>query len=169
VAASDWKPEVWVAIYAAIVGTGALLLNFKTWFDSGVKLQLTLMARGMMIGRDRADNQNLTILNVTNRGDAPTTINTMVLFEMNRPWRRLLRKPNRFLLIPHPQLPGSPPNTPSFLEPGTSWRGHIDYSRPDMPNIHSGDFYVGVSASHRRRVYLVHIPRSFETPEGKVL
>ena len=39
----DWKPETWIAIYAAIVGTGALLLNFKTWFDSGVKLHLSLV------------------------------------------------------------------------------------------------------------------------------
>jgi hypothetical protein len=170
VAASDWKPEFWVAIYAAVVGTGALLLNFKSWLESGVKLRLALMARGMLIGGGPGDDrQKLMILTVTNRGDASTTINSMVLYEMNRPWRRLLRKPNNFYLIPHPQLPGYPPNTPSFLEPGKSWTGHIDYGRSDMPNIHSGDFYVGVSASHRRREYLVHIPRSFETREGQVL
>lgn len=32
-----------ISIYAAIVSTSALLLNFKNWFDSGVKLKLTLM------------------------------------------------------------------------------------------------------------------------------
>jgi hypothetical protein len=32
------KPETWVALYAAIIGTSAFLLNLKTWFDSGVKL-----------------------------------------------------------------------------------------------------------------------------------
>ena len=39
-----------VAIYAAIVATSALLLNFKSWFDSGVKLRLDLMADGMVVG-----------------------------------------------------------------------------------------------------------------------
>ena len=34
-ALSDWRPEVWVSIYAAVVGTGALLLNFKSWLDTG--------------------------------------------------------------------------------------------------------------------------------------
>jgi hypothetical protein len=36
------KPETWVALYAAIIGTSAFLLNLKTWFDSGVKLKLSL-------------------------------------------------------------------------------------------------------------------------------
>jgi hypothetical protein len=30
------KPETWVAIYAAIIGTSAFLLNLKDWFDSGI-------------------------------------------------------------------------------------------------------------------------------------
>ena len=27
------KPEAWIAIYAAVVTTSALLLNFKTWLN----------------------------------------------------------------------------------------------------------------------------------------
>jgi len=32
------KPEIWVAIYAAIVGSCALLLNFKSWITVTVHL-----------------------------------------------------------------------------------------------------------------------------------
>jgi hypothetical protein len=44
------KPETWVAIYPAIIGTSAFLLNLKAWFDSGVKIELTLVPEGMTIG-----------------------------------------------------------------------------------------------------------------------
>src|SRR5262249_26768134 len=33
------KAETWVAIYAAIIGTSAFLLNLKAWFDSGDRWQ----------------------------------------------------------------------------------------------------------------------------------
>jgi hypothetical protein len=44
------KPEAWVAIYAAIIGTSAFLLNLKAWFDSGVILNLNLVPDGVTIG-----------------------------------------------------------------------------------------------------------------------
>jgi hypothetical protein len=45
------KPETWIAIYAAIVGTGALLLDFKSWLDSGVKLRLQAALSGSALRR----------------------------------------------------------------------------------------------------------------------
>jgi hypothetical protein len=43
------KPETWVALYAAIIGTSAFLLNLKTWFDSGVKLKLSLVGAAVLV------------------------------------------------------------------------------------------------------------------------
>jgi hypothetical protein len=40
------KPEIWVSIYAAIVGTAALLLNFKNWLDAGASLVVNLIGDG---------------------------------------------------------------------------------------------------------------------------
>jgi hypothetical protein len=43
------KPETWVALNAAIIGTSAFLLNLKTWFDSGVKLELSLVGAAVLV------------------------------------------------------------------------------------------------------------------------
>ena len=85
------KAETWVAIYAAIIGTSAFLLNLKTWFDSGVKIKLRLIPEGMTIGGGpELDETDLVLLYVTNRGDAPTMVTNMVLFEIPSWWRLLL-------------------------------------------------------------------------------
>jgi hypothetical protein len=44
------KPEVLVAIYAAIVSTAVAALQVQSYFRSGVRLRLSLMADGMTIG-----------------------------------------------------------------------------------------------------------------------
>jgi hypothetical protein len=43
------KPETWVALYVAIIGTSAFLLNLKAWFDSGVKLKSTLVGAAVLV------------------------------------------------------------------------------------------------------------------------
>jgi hypothetical protein len=154
----------YVAIYAAVVATSALLLNFKSWFDSGVKLRLGLMVDGMVIGGDpRHEEEDLVILTVTNRGDAPTMITKMVLFEM--PWWERYRigprkiRPTKSYVIPNPQLKGYPPNVPSVLEPAKQWTGALRRREDIIPDLRTGKFYTGVCASHRDRPYLVRIPK----------
>jgi len=175
------KAETWVAIYAAIIGTSAFLLNLKTWFDSGVKLKLRLVPDGMTIGGgDELDEKDLIILYVTNRGDAATMITNMVLLEIGSWWRLMLFnltssvswwrwkvQPERSYQIANPQLKGCPRNVPSTLEPSKRWTGAIR-QRPDViPNIHTGDFYTGIYASNRDHPYLVRIPkRQDKLPEG---
>ena len=59
------KPEIWVSIYAAIVGTGALLLNFKNWLDSGPRIKLSLIPDGVIAGGDpRFDDKDMARLNI---------------------------------------------------------------------------------------------------------
>jgi len=153
---------------AAIVGTSAFLLNLKTWFDSGVKLNLNMMVDGMTIGAGPDfDETDLLILTVTNRGDAPTTITNMVVLEMNSWWQLWAIRPAKSYVITNPQLKGYPPNTPSDLDPSKKWTGAIR-KRPDLGiNVHDGYHYVGVYASHRHRQYLKRIPKAkTQLPEG---
>jgi hypothetical protein len=155
-------------IYAAVVATGALLLSLKTWLDSGVKLRLSLMADGMVTGGDpRHDEKDLVFLTVTNRGDAPTMITNMVLFEMTSWWQRWRIKPKKSYVIPNPQLRGYPSNVPSDLEPAKKWTGAIRKRGELIPDLHNGHFYTGVYASHRDRPYLVRIPKKRDPlPKG---
>jgi hypothetical protein len=154
------KPETWVAIYAAIVGTGALLLNFKNWLDSGAKLFLTLMPGGMIIGGDpQFDERDLIIVNVINRGAATTMITNLTLHEFLSWYARWRFQPSSNCVVTNPQMKGYPPCIPSDLEPNKKWTGIIR-NRSDFDfDLHSGNFYVAVHASHRDRPYIRRIPK----------
>jgi hypothetical protein len=110
------EPGTWVAIYAAVVATSALLLNFKTWFDSGVRLRLHLVPDGMTIGGGPdVDEKDLVILTVINRGDAPTMITNMILWEMPTVLHRLrIRKPANYFVVTNPHLKEIRPTSLQF-------------------------------------------------------
>ena len=154
------KPEIWVSIYAAIVGTGALLLNFKNWLDSGARLFVTLISDGMIIGGDpEFDERDIIIVNVINRGAATTMITNLTLHQFSSRYTRWRFNPSSNFVVLNPQMKGYPQCIPSDLEPNKRWTG-IVRNRPDVvANIRSGRFYVAVHASHRNKPYLIHIPK----------
>src|SRR6476646_1831471 len=125
------KPETWVAIYAAIVGTGALLLNFRSWLDSRVKLHLSLMADAKILSPIEGEDQtNLLALTVTNRGGTPTTITHMFVLEYPTLWRRYRNRPATSFFIPNPTPPRTPYQLPYELGPAKLWTG-IAHKRAD--------------------------------------
>jgi hypothetical protein len=162
------KPETWIAIYGAIIGTSALLLNFKSWWDSGPKLSLSLIPDGMIITPGSGvDERDLIILTVLNRGNAPTMVTNMVLFEMTSWWQRWRMRPKASYVITNPQHLGYPLNIPSDLEPSKRWTGIIRKREDIISDLRTGNFYTGIYTSHRDRPYLKRIPRKKEKlPEG---
>lgn len=135
------KPEIWVSIYAAIVGTGALLLNFKNWLDSGPRIKLSLIPEGIIVGGDpKFDDKDIVIVTAINRGNSPTTINNLQLHEMPTWMSRLRRRPTRCFIIPNPQPKGYPPNVPFELAPFKSWNGVLRKRQGYVPDLYTGTF-----------------------------
>jgi len=159
------EPTALIAIYAAVVSTSALALNFRTWFESKPRLHLSLMVDGMVVSLNQGvEEKNLTILTVTNRGRSPTVITNMVIFEITSWWQRLMVKPKKSFIITQPHMIGSLPNVPGDLEPSKKWTG-IARPRPDLlTDWPSNRYYVGVYTSHRNRPYLVRLPRKKSGP-----
>jgi hypothetical protein len=159
------KPETWIAIYAAIVGSGALLLNFKSWLDSGPRLFLTVIPDGMIIGGDpQFDEKNLVIVSVVNRGTAATMITNLTLHEFPSTYARWRNRPSKSLVVLNPQLKGYPPCIPFGLEPNKNWNGVVR-NRPDLPtDLHTGKVYVALHTTHRDKPYLAHIPKDKARP-----
>jgi hypothetical protein len=124
-----------------------------------VKLKVDLIPDGMTIGAGpEFDENDIVIVNVTNRGDAATMITNLVLLEMPSWWAYWQLRPTKSYMIANPQLKGYPPNVPYDLQSAKTWTGAIR-RRPDIiPNLQTGNFYVGVYASHRDRPYLKRIP-----------
>jgi hypothetical protein len=154
------KSEAWIAIYAAIVATSALLLNFRNWLEARPRLHLSLMSDGMTFGGDpQYEERNLIVLTVTNRGREATMITNMVLFKMDTWWRRWRKSPSQTYIIPNPQFKGCPHNIPADLEPAKKWTGALRERLDVIPDIHNGTYYTGVYASHRDKPYLKQIPK----------
>jgi hypothetical protein len=155
----EWHdPKTWVMLYAAIVSTSALLLNLRTWIEAGPRLKVKVIPDGMVIGGDpKFDETDIIIVNVTNRGRTPVLITKLVLLEMPTEYARWRRRPTRTLVVADTSLKGYPQNIPSLLEPARIWTG-VARHRPDMfPDIHGGNFFVGVCTSHRDKPILRRI------------
>jgi hypothetical protein len=149
-----------ISVYAAIVSTSALLLNFKNWLDSGAKLKLTLMDNAKMFGGGAAQKSpdGQIALIVTNQGSAATTFTHLVMLEFPSLLRRLRIRNERTAIVPSPQLPGYPSNIPGELAPAHHWFGMSNDRALTYPDARNGKFYLGIYATNRDRPYLIKIP-----------
>ncbi len=157
-------PKTLIAIYAAIVATGALFLNIRTWFESGPRLKVTVIPDGMVIGAGpQFDEQNLVIATVTNIGKTPVLITSLLLWEMPTWWARLRRKPTRAFFVANPHFKGRQANIPFLLEQARVWLGVARRREDKIPDLLNGDFFVAISTSHRRRPILRRIVNPTKT------
>lgn len=154
----------WIAIYAAIVATGALFLEVRRWFESGPKLYVKARPNMIMLDGLGEKTTGLLVVNVTNRGDAPTTITTFALLNYPNWWARWRNKETQSFIIPHPQPKGSAPILPHVLQPGQQWTG-MAHNRSDVTgDIQTGTFWAAIYTTDRDRPYLAHIPKPKSVP-----
>lgn len=64
----------WIAIFAVIIASGALALEIRRWFESGVRLSVSVMADAQLAGGLEEDDAEYLGVFVVNRGNTPTTI-----------------------------------------------------------------------------------------------
>lgn len=145
---------IWIAIYAACVSTGALLIQFRNWLTSGPRLRVSLISDGLVVGGDpEFDERDLVIVNATNVGTAATMITNLAIEERYPFYYFWRRRAISSYVVTNPQLKGYPRNIPQLLEPAHQWTGVIR-SRPDiLPNLRNGDYYALVQTSFKNRPY----------------
>ncbi|MBX5149571.1 hypothetical protein HJB78_00940 [Rhizobium lentis] len=147
-----------IAIYAAIVATGALALEVRRWFESGPKVYVRCQA-GMAIIGDGIEKNGLLLVTATNRGDAPTTITNLCLLEYANIWSRWRNRASRSFIVPHPQLEGRPPIVPHVLKTGEQWMG-MAHDRSDVTgDIQTGKMWAAIYTTDRDKPYLAHIKK----------
>lgn len=152
----DWKPETYVAVYAACVATGALMVQIVNWLRDRPRLKVSVIADGVITGGDpKFDERRVALVNVTNIGSADTLITNLGL--EYRPffpyfWRKKLRK---YFVVLRPELKGYPPNVPHVLEPARQWTGVIR-KRQDLADFRDGRHFAVLYTSNckpvRRRI-----------------
>lgn len=161
--AIDWS-TIAVAGYAAIVATAALALEVRRWFESGPRLHVSLMPVGRLVGDDD-DEADYLVANVTNRGSSPTTITTFGLMDYETRLSWLRRKPRWHGFAPRPELPGSTPSLPKFLQPGERWTGVVKYNEDLAKRRDLGFLYVGIYASHSGKPAVARLRMSNMPPQ----
>ncbi|NLS04611.1 hypothetical protein HGP14_14730 [Rhizobium sp. P32RR-XVIII] len=149
----------WIAIYAAIVATGALSLEVRRWFESGPKIYLRATPNMLVINHPATEGRKFVRVLAVNRGDAPTTIQSLGVSEYQNIWARWRDKPIRAFAIPHPQLPGSPPTLPYVLKTGEQWNGFV-HDRIDVTgDMETGKMYAVIYTTDREKPYIARIPK----------
>lgn len=143
--------------YAAVVATAALWLEVRRWLREGPKLHVILVPDGEVVGGPN-EEKDLLIVYVVNRGTTATTMEGLFLLEFESLWSRWRQRPKRSFVVPNPQIKGYQPNLPSQLELNQRWTGVVRKAILGF-DVQTGDFYVGVAASHAKRLILKHIPR----------
>ena len=148
---TDNQWTVLIAAYAAIVATGALFLEIRRWFETGPRIQISVMPVAKLYGRFEEDASTYLALIVTNFGSAPTTVTNMLVHRFDSVFAKLRNKPSFSALVKEPNTDGRP--IPHILQVGSQWHGRAIYNAQLVELARSGKLYVGICCSHRKNVF----------------
>ena len=143
------------AFYAAVVATGALFLEVRRWFESGVRLQLSANYAYAMGTPTR--HEPMIAVEVSNIGDQPTTLTSMEIVIFKSRLHRILRRHKvRAAIINTSGLSGYLQALPFIIEPGKIWRGGFESDNHVFDN-YPGIPYAAVRTSRYRKAFLVRL------------
>jgi hypothetical protein len=145
VTTTDWWTVI-IAAYAAIVATGALFLEVRRWFESGPRLAIQVKPEMELVEEREGHDDDLYLLaNVTNRGNAATTITHFWLADYGSLIRRIRSKP-KWTAIVKPGVAWS--QVPYTLKPGDVWTGLARHNDDTRGRMEGRWLYVMIRASH---------------------
>ena len=157
----------WIATLALIVSSGALFLELRRWYESGVKIHITIMADAL--STSYPDDDVKLVVRATNRGDVPTTVDLMVLYWYRSSLHRRFGQPYRTAFVAQVRGYWGSPGVPSPLGVNETWVGVANYDDELLQDRRKGRLYAGVIASHSNRPFLVKVPpESHVLPEEKL-
>jgi hypothetical protein len=114
------------------------------------------------------DGVSKLALNVTNRGDTPTTITHMIVYKYRSWFHRWRTKPHFTAIVPNPVMPGMVGTLPYELGLNKYWLGVLNFGELSEAR-EKGELYVGVIASHSNRNFLVHVPPRKDIPTQEIV
>lgn len=144
----------WIAVYAAVVATGALFLEIRRWFESRPRLYIDIATGMVTVGVPHTQGETLVSVTVHNRGAAPTTINNLSMISYSSWWHRL-RGTHAWAAVVLTGPPSAP--IPHLLPPGGQWKGFILEDEDLRERADSQRVYVCVWASHRDKPIRAHL------------
>jgi hypothetical protein len=143
-----------LAVYGATLATASVVWQIFTWWHKGAKLRGHASPNMIMIGGD-VDDQNTYIgLDVSNVGDAPTTITNVVLLAYSNRFARLMRRTEVKAAVVNHSLAQTIPYT---LPAGSRFMSRVIQAPEVVQWSRDHSLYMGVCHSMRRRPYLLRV------------
>ena len=158
----------WIALLALAISTGSLTLEIRRWFESGVKLKLTCSIDiiKVMPGKPPNLNERYILVHVSNRGDTPTTLESLTLVYQPPSRNESLQ---HFVLDSSQNLLRSPEGQlPYFLESGSRWGGMFIQNESFHRMLDEGKLYLRAHANHSDKPIKVRIRKRKKQEEEKL-
>lgn len=125
-------------------------LEVRRWVESGPRLAIRYMAPAITAGGIGEDPNKYIHLTVSNNGSQATTVTHYLLYGYKNWWAYLLRKRERNLIVPNPQLASA--QLPYVLEPGKEWSGSAILGDKLKDELDECSIWtLGVAYSYSRR------------------
>ncbi|MDX0802475.1 hypothetical protein GOD37_26360 [Sinorhizobium medicae] len=150
-----WTISDIAAFYAAVVATGALFLEVRRWFESGVRLRLS--ANYLYAMGTPTRHEPMIGVEVSNIGDQPTTLTSMEIRIYRSKLHKILGQHKvRAAIIDPSGIGGYLQALPHIIEPGKLWRGGFE-AESSVFRDHPGVAYAAVHTSRRKKPFLVRL------------
>ena len=158
--------ETWLALYAALVATGVLIIQIRQWIENRPRVFLKI-SPDMALSNNILGPDKIILVTATNRGSETTTVkNIFVIWYENRLGKLFQRKGEGGVII-NTEIPNSKAGVlPYVLKPGSEWTGMIDQTQMiDQTHgletiIANKCVYVAIYCSHRDKPIMKRLKRN---------
>ncbi|WP_155956678.1 hypothetical protein [Rhizobium sp. CF080] len=131
------------AFYAAIVATGALFLEVRRWFESGVRLRVSASHQYDMPEM----RHHIIAAEVSSIGDTPTTITGLDIWGYPSVLHALFGLSRTRLGIFDTTTFATPKGLPYQLAPGDLWSGGLDFNTRELSDPRFAIAYFAVKTT----------------------
>jgi hypothetical protein len=152
-----WSTGDYIAVYAAIVATGALALEVRRWFENKPRLSISASPNMKLYLRGETSDATYLTVTVSNRGQSTTTVTHFGLNAYPTIWRRIRNKPSHTMAVPMANPPGGQ-QLPHILQPGHHWSGMAIQDDDVARMIKAQTLWVTIYAAHRQKPFYKRVP-----------
>jgi hypothetical protein len=146
----DPDASILAAWWGAVVATILLVWDVKKWLGERATLIVNAFGnRRLFSSVSGLRPGELVVVNVTNRGRSPTTINGLAMTWFKSRWRRLRKQTEGSFIV----RVETPQPIPHVIQPGEEWSGYFPQTADIDQFSKEGLIELLVYGSHRDKPY----------------
>lgn len=121
--------ETWLALYAALVATGVLIIQIRQWIENRPRVFLKI-SPDMVLSNNILGPDKIILVTATNRGSETTTVKNIFVIWYENWLGKLFQRKGEGGVIINTEIPNSKAGVlPYVLKSGSEWTGMIDQTQ----------------------------------------